>query len=239
MPVGRDALDRRFLDVDQLHVGLVVDLVVLGLERHAARAEAMVLGDQLLGHRLVFHALADLAGDEVAHHRVGRAVYKYVAEVALPHAEAAVAVELLPQRLALLFRHLGGLARIGRVQEAGEGLAAALEDLRIAPTDLGHLVLGDLGVVQGRAPVGRALEHGEMARRLGDLLDGLHPRGAGADHRHALAFEAHRLVRPARGVAGLALEALDAVDLGHGRRRQRADGGDQEAAGMLAAVLQA
>ena len=91
----------------------------------------------------------------------------------------------------------------------------------------------------GRAPVGRALEHREMARRLGDLLDGLHARGAGADHRHALAFEAHRpSMRPARGVAGLALEALDALDLGHGRRRQRADGGDQEAAGMPAAVLQ-
>src|SRR4029450_14153615 len=34
------------------------------------------------------------------------------------------------------------------------------------------------------------------------------------------------------------LEAVDAVDLGHGRRRQRTDGGDQEAAAMAAAVLQ-
>ena len=42
---------------------------------------------------------------------------------------------------------------------------------------------------------------------LGHLLDGLHAGGAGADHRHALAREAHRLMRPAGGVEGLALEA--------------------------------
>src|SRR4029450_7891869 len=98
--------------------------------------------------------------------------------------------------------------------------------------------VGDVGVVQRRAPGGRALEYREMARGLGDLLDGLHAGGAGADHRHALALEAYRLMRPARGMAGLALEALDALDLGHGRRRQGPDGSDQEAAGVFAAILQ-
>ena len=77
-----------------------------------------------------------------------------------------------------------------------------------------------------------------MPDGLGHLLDGLHAGGAGADHGHALAREADRLVRPARGVKGLALEVVDARDARHGRRGQRADGGDQEARAMPAAVLQ-
>ena len=72
---------------------------------------------------------------------------------------------------------------------------------------------------------------------LGDLLDGLHAGGAGADHRHPLAGEAHRLVRPARGVEGGALKRLDALDARHGRRRQWADRGDQEARPVAAAVF--
>src|SRR4051794_9064763 len=55
--VGRDALDRRLVDVHQLDVGLVVDLVVAGLERYAAGAEAVVLRDQLLGHSRILYAL--------------------------------------------------------------------------------------------------------------------------------------------------------------------------------------
>ena len=98
-------------------------------------------------------------------------------------------------------------------------------------------LLVDLAVVQGRAPVGRALEHGQVAGGLGDLLDGLHAGGAGADHRDPFAGEAHRLMRPARGVVGLALEGLDALDARHGRRRQGADRGDQEARAVAAAVL--
>src|SRR5262249_28228520 len=118
------------------------------------------------------------------------------------------------------------------------GLAAALEDLGIACADLRHLLLGDLGVVQGCAPVGRALKHREMPGGLGHLLDGLHTGRARADDGHALAFETHQLVRPARGMTGLALEALDAFDARHGRCRQGADRGDQEAAGVTAAVVQ-
>src|SRR3954447_15931795 len=39
--LGRDALNRRLIDVHQLDVGLVVDLVITGLERHATGAEAV------------------------------------------------------------------------------------------------------------------------------------------------------------------------------------------------------
>ena len=53
--------------------------------------------------------------------------------------------------------------------------------------------------------MGGALEHGQVAGGLGDFRDGLHAGRAGADHRDALAREAHRLLRPVMGVAGLAL----------------------------------
>ena len=228
-PGRRDPLDRRRADVDQPHVRLVVDLVVLGLERHPARAEAVVLRDQPLGRRRVLHPLADLARHEVGEQGVGLAVGEYVAEVALPHAEALRAVELLPLGLALLRRDLEGAARVGRVQEAGEGLLAALQDVRVLLADLRHLLLGDRPVVQRRRPVGRALEDRQRPRRLRHLLDGLHAGRAGADHGDPLAREVDRLLGEARGVAGQALEEVDARDLGQGRGGERADRGDQEA----------
>ena len=115
---------------------------------------------------------------------------------------------------------------------------AAREDLGVARPDLTHLFVGDLGVVQGRAPVGGALEHGQVADLPGDCLDGLHGGRAGADHRDALALEVHRFLGPVRGVAGLALECFDARDARHGRRREHADGGDQKARAVAPAVLQ-
>ena len=59
-----DPLDRRLLEVDEMHVVPVVGLVVVGLERHPLHAEAVVLGDQFLGDDRVVHPGADLVGDE-------------------------------------------------------------------------------------------------------------------------------------------------------------------------------
>src|SRR5205085_2625051 len=72
----------------------------------------------------------------------------------------------------------------------------------------------------------------------GDGLDGLHAGGAGADYGDALAGKVDRLLGPARGVEGFSLEGVAPLDAGQGRRRERADRGDEEAAGMLAAILQ-
>ena len=124
------------------------------------------------------------------------------------------------------------------MDEAAVGLLAARKDLGIIGPDPVHLLLADLGVVQWRAPLGGALEHGQMAGGLGHLRDGLHAGRAGADHRDALAFEAHRFLRPVMGVAGLALECRDAGDGRHRRRRQHADRGNQQASGVAPAVLQ-
>src|SRR5262249_42873502 len=84
------------------------------------------------------------------------------------------------------------------------------KDLVIARADVGHFSVGDVAVVERRAPVRPALEHGELADLVGDLADHLDASGAGADHRDLLAFEIDRLLRPVIGVERAALEILDA-----------------------------
>src|SRR5207244_5893021 len=140
--------------------------------------------------------------------RSGLLIDQHVAKIAHPDAEAGLAIELLEERLALLGAHLESLARIGVVDEAAERFAAAGEDVRVRGLDarLGGRV--DRAVVERRAPVRGALEHREVADRLGDLGDRLHRGRPGADHRDTLAREAHRLVRPHAGVIGLSAKTL-------------------------------
>ena len=99
MPVGRDALDRRLPEVDELDIVLVVDLVVAGLQRHAAGAEAVVLGDQLLGElpdpctrARIFWAMKSLIS------RVRLRVDQHVAEVAQPDPEAGLSRRAAPRK---------------------------------------------------------------------------------------------------------------------------------------------
>src|SRR5262249_37770783 len=70
----RYALDRRFIDIDQLDIVAIIDLVIEGLERQPAGAEAVIPGNQLLRNPLVLHALANLPRNEVADGRVRLAV---------------------------------------------------------------------------------------------------------------------------------------------------------------------
>src|SRR4029079_7128438 len=128
--------------------------------------------------------------------------------------------------------------RVCRVSEAGKGLAAAREYLGIAGLDFLLRFGVDLTVVQRRCPIRRSLEHGEMSDLAGNGLDRLDARGAGADHGDALAGEIHRLLWPAGGVEGFALETVTPLDARQCRRRERADRGDQEAGAVAAAVLQ-
>src|SRR5438309_4061322 len=234
---GRDALDRRLPEVDEAHVRLVVDLVVATLERHPASAEAVIGRDQLLSDDRILHALPDLPAHELGDGGVGLLVDQHVAEVTHPDAKAGLAIELREEGLALLGAHLEGLARVGVVNEAAERLAAARKNLRIGGLDAGLGGRVDRAVVRRRAPVRGALEHREVADRLGDLGDRLHRGRAGADHRDALAHEAHGLVRPPARVVRLSAEALDARDRGHGGRREGPDGGDQQPGSRSPTVL--
>ncbi len=235
---GRDALDRRVADADQVHVVAVVGLVVARFHRHALHAETVVLGDQLLGELRVLHALADLVGDEGRELGVRLLVHQHVAEVAQPDAEAGRRVELLPEGQPLLARHLGHAAPVGPVDEAARSAVALLEDLLVAGLDLGHLRLGDRRVVQRGAPVGAALEDGEIAHLVGNLGDQLHAGGAGADDGHPLAGQLDRLLRPVVGVERRPAEAVHPRQPWHGGRRQQTDGGQEEAAGQRATTGQ-
>ena len=116
--------------------------------------------------------------------------------------------------------------------------SAAAEDVGIAGADILHLLGRYRAVVQRRAPVRSALEHRQVLRRLGDLLDRLHAGRTGADHRDPFALETDRLLRPQARVIGLAAEAVATLDPREGRCREGADGGDHEPAGVPAAVLQ-
>ena len=154
---------------------------------------------------------------------------------------------MLIECIALRLRHIKGAARVEILHEAGESLVTLPKDLRVAGLDLGLFVGVDGGVAQRTAVVGGALEDSQMLGFLGDVWDELHSRGAGADHADALAGEIDLLVRPARGVKGLPLEALDARNVRHMGGGQNADrrdhilsaramtvfGGDVPAVGLL------
>ena len=235
--VRRDPLDRRLAKVDQFDIVLVVDLIIEGLERQPSGAKAVIPGDQLFRDLGVLDALANFPCDEIADRCVGLAVDQDVAEITLPDPEAAFAIELFVEGLALLVRNLECATRIGCVNEAGEGFLAPGEHLGISRLD-SLLCLGiDLAVVQRRAPVGRALEHGEMSDLFRNGLDGLHAGCAGANHRDALACKIHRLLRPARGVKGFSLKTVATLDPRQRGRRQRADRSDQETRGEATSVL--
>src|SRR3546814_15702641 len=90
---------RRLVDVDEQYVVLVVDLEIPALQRQAARAEAVIPGDQLVGDLRIPDALADLAGDEFADEGVRFLVDQNVAEIAHPDDETRYGIQLLPERL--------------------------------------------------------------------------------------------------------------------------------------------
>src|SRR5262245_46370118 len=88
-------------------------------------------------------------------------------------------------------------------------LAAERQDLGIAGAYVAHLLPGNPGVVLRHAPVRVALKDSQSVRGLGDLLDGLHGRCAGADDADALAGKIDPFLRPVVRVAGLAFERGD------------------------------
>ena len=77
-----------------------------------------------------------------------------------------------------------------------------------------------------------------MAGGLRDFLDHLNAGCSGPDHGHSLACEGHGMVRPQARVVGLAGKRLHTLDLGHDRRRERADRRDQELRACPTAILE-
>src|SRR5205814_331344 len=88
-----------------------------------------------------------------------------------PDAKAGLAVELLPERLALLGRHLQGLAGVSLMNEPARRRRAVRINFLVTGFDFFHLLLAYLGIMQGCRPVGAALKNGEVLRLFGDLRD--------------------------------------------------------------------
>ena len=240
---GGDPLDRGLLQVDQRDIRPVVRLVVPRLEWNPLYAESVILGDELLGDDGVVDPLADLVGDECRQLGVGLLVEEDLAVVGHPDPEAGLAVQLLPNRAALLGRDVVEAGTDRLVLEAARCASAQVEDVVVASADGGHLLGGDLAVVQRRAPVGPPLEDREVIGLLADGGDGLHAGGAGADDRHPLALDLDRFGGPVVGVERRSLEhvgavGVDALDARIGGRGQQAQSGEQEAAAQVAAVAE-
>ncbi|MBA7638652.1 hypothetical protein ES703_46308 [subsurface metagenome] len=231
-----DAHQRRLADVDEMNVVAVIGFEIIRLQRQPLHTKAVIFRNQLLRDLRVLHPAADAVGDILGQLRVGRLVHKNLAEIGQPDAKPGLVIELVPQLQPLLARDLVEAALVRSVQETARRTGASSEDIVIARTDVGHLLIGDRAVVERRAPVRTALEHRELANLVGDLRDQLDSGGAGADHGDLLAFEIDRLVRPIKGVERASPKILYAFDPRHGRRRQQTDGEHDEAAGQLAAV---
>src|SRR4029077_1001734 len=96
-------------------------------------------------------------------------------------AKAGLAVQLLPERLALLGRHLQGFSRVSLMNEPARRRRAVRVNFLVAGFDFLHLLLAYPGIMQGRRPVGTALENGKVLRLFGDLWDRLDGGRTGAD----------------------------------------------------------
>ena len=233
MGVGRlDALWREphhgcRLQVDQLHVGPVVDLEVGRDEGRALLAEPVILGNQPVRRLGVVDEAPDLGGEEVAPGRVGIAVEHHVAVVAGELREARAPPHLLEERGAFLIRVVEGGTIVRDVEESARRcVQCGADGLEVLP-ELHLLVRRDRCVVERRAPIGRALQHRQGGGRLGDDRDDLHPARPGAHDGDALAGEVDGAVRPQTRVVRLALELLPARNVGEVRDGEHTRGGHE------------
>jgi hypothetical protein len=69
-----NALDWGFADIDEFDIGLVVGFEIVGFHWHAARAEAVALGDELSRDNLVFNPAAGFGDNAGADGHVGLAI---------------------------------------------------------------------------------------------------------------------------------------------------------------------
>src|SRR5271163_651164 len=142
-------------------------------------------------------------------------------------------------RETLLRGHLENRSGVEVVHERAGGFARLAKDFRIARLDAFLLVRVDESVAQRRAVIWGALKDRQMADFLSDFRDELDAGGTGPNHADALAGEVRFLMRPARSVKRLALEAVDAREVGDIVRRKNADGRDEKSRARTVTVAQA
>src|SRR5450631_96132 len=213
--------------IDQGYVGLVEGLVVVGVQRLALGAVGVALGNQLLGDGRVFHGLADLALDVVGAQVIGLLREEHVLIVGQPKGEPAGVPHPVELTLSLFGRGLQRRLRQEVMLLAEERFPDPLGDALIIRLSRPGQFGVHLAIARRYAVVGGALENDELFGLLRNFGNGLHRRGAGTYHAHALAGEVNASVREAAGVVALALEFLQALQLRHVRGRQGAYGCDE------------
>ena len=148
----------------------------------------------------------------------------------------------MPLRMLASASRLAGAASFGLTVKPGTSSLAAPVDpgpvglLHQREVAEGQPLEAGVGPVAARDDVRRgALVDVEVRGHLRHLGDDLDRRGAGADDGDPLAAQVHVVV-PAGRVEDLALEAVDAVDVGQPRLGEPAGAGDERGGGDLAAV---
>src|SRR3546814_779947 len=124
--------ERRLAKVYKSDIGLVVDLVIIRLERHAASPEPKALRGQPFRDLGILHPLPNLPPHNLRDDFVGLRVGGDVMEVRLPDADTLVPIERFKERLALGLGKVEHAARVRIVHEPAVRRPAADDDLLIA-----------------------------------------------------------------------------------------------------------
>src|SRR3546814_872901 len=123
--------ERRLAKVYKSDIGLVVDLVIIRLERHAASPEPKALRGQPFRDLGILHPLPNLPPHNLRDDFVGLRVGGDVMEVRLPDADTLVPIERFKERLALGLGKVEHAARVRIVHEPAVRRPAADDDLLI------------------------------------------------------------------------------------------------------------
>ena len=235
---GRDLLDGIGAHPDQRHVRPVVGLVVMRIEAQALGADRMVVGRQQLGGLPILHHGTDLVAHELRGRVVGLLADQQIG-VGIKVADRAALGPLgLVDPGALLGRGLERLLRRLGIAAYCERRTHCCRPARgILRLVCAFLLFAHRAVAGRQAEVGGALEHREVLGVLRDDRDHLHAGRACADRAHALAGEVDTFMRPQAGVIPFTLEVMDALEVGHPRRREIARRHDDVARADLFAGL--
>ena len=201
------SFDRYQLDVVPVERGVVAAVAQGALGVEVGRGE-------LAGRLRVLDDLGDLAADKRCGSFVGVPVRGDVAEGVEHEAEAAAGLPgLLEDGLAFLFGDAHGRNGAFLEPEGDAGTPDLFPDLAVVLLDGCNVLRRDSGVADRDAVLRGALEDGEVSDLGCDGGDDLQAGGAGADDADALAGQVHAF-GPGAGVVDLALERVDARDIG-------------------------
>ena len=225
----RDLFDGRAADVHQVDMGLVVGLIIMGVDAEALAPHRRV-GREQFGDFGVVDDVADL----LAHEPGGEFV-----EFGQDHQPRGAVEEGEPTIFPVALEHgleflgaghvFGVLIRRQRegvhdAETLGPGLGAKLGVARLEGADFIGI---QRAVARRDRVIGRALKDMKLRSLLGDNRNALHRRRAGTDHADPAPSEIDFMVGPAARVIGVAREIIQPLEVGGVGRREAARGHDE------------